>query len=220
MTNTNGHHRNGQGRSDAARTGPPVIGLTGGIGAGKSTVAAMLENLGCFVVNSDELAHAALRDADVIRTLVSWWGDSILDGTGGLDRRAIASIVFAEPAERRRLEGLVHPWIEARRRSLFASAPAETRALVIDAPLLLEAGLDRECGAVIFVDASEAVRLERVQASRGWSVDDLHRREQSQMPLDVKRARADHTIVNEGDRASLQRRVRETLDDILAAMDA
>ncbi|MCA9295554.1 MAG: dephospho-CoA kinase [Phycisphaerales bacterium] len=220
MTKTNGHHMNGHGRSKAGRSGPPVIGLTGGIGAGKSTVAEMLEGLGCFVVNSDALAHAALRDAEVIATLVSWWGDSILDASGGLDRRAIASIVFAEASERRRLERLVHPWIEARRRELFASAPADTRALVIDAPLLLEAGLDRECEAVIFVDANASVRLERVGASRGWSVEDLHRREQSQMPLDEKRARADHTIVNEGDRSSLKKRVQETLDDILAAMDA
>ena len=197
----------------------PVIGLTGGIAAGKSSVAALLESLGCLVVNSDALAHKALRDPAVIEQLVTWWGDGVLHDDGAVNRAAVAKIVFASTGERRRLESLVHPWIEARRRSLFANPPAGTTALVIDAPLLLEAGLERECHAVIFVDAGFEVRLHRVRTHRGWTEDDLRKRERTQIPLDEKRARADHVIVNEGDREALQRRVRDVFRDILARVD-
>jgi len=194
---------------------PPVIGLTGGIGAGKSAVAKMLSDLGCYVVHSDRLAHEALRDPAIRETLLDWWGREIIDADGELDRSAIGAIVFDAPGERRRLEGLVHPWIERRRKAMFATAPSDAKALVIDAPLLLEAGLERECAAVIFVDAGYETRLRRVRAERGWSSEDLARRDRAQMPLDEKRSRADHTVVNEGDLQSLQRTVRQTLDDIL-----
>ncbi|MEM7228371.1 MAG: dephospho-CoA kinase [Planctomycetota bacterium] len=198
----------------------PVIGLTGGIASGKSEVGRFLADLGCLVVNSDQLGHEALRDDIVRKTLVSWWGESIVDDSGELDRSAIARIVFSSPGERQRLEALVHPWIEARRRALFDDPPTDTRALVIDAPLLLEAGLGDECDAVIFVDADRSIRAARVQATRGWTVEDLERRESAQFGLDEKRKQADYVVVNEGDRDSLRHRVQEVLDDILTASEA
>lgn len=211
----------GMGEFADARDYPrPVIGITGSIGAGKSTVAKILADLGCVVCHSDQLGRAALEDPMVREILLSWWGTAILDHTGAIDRGRVAAIVFADPAERRRLEGLTHPWIEARRRALFADAPPETPALVIDAPLLIEAGLDRACDAVIFVDAPRDVRLERVRRSRDWDDAELARREDSQLPLDAKRSRADHVVRNDGTPDDLVARVRTILTDIVESRRA
>jgi dephospho-CoA kinase len=126
----------------------------------------------------------------------------------------IAAIVFDSPAERARLEALLHPWIAKRRAELFAAAPPGTRALVIDAPLLFEVGLDAQCSAVIYVDSPLETRLARVRATRGWSPADLARREDAQWPLDRKRASAHHVIHNDGDPASLRAQVCAVLDEV------
>jgi len=192
----------------------PIIGLAGGIGAGKSTVARLLAEAGCVVAHSDEENRQALRDPEIRRTLVAWWGEEILDASGEVDRAAVAKIVFADPEQRRRLESLTHPWIQQRHREQFAAAPADAPALVIDAPLLLEAGWDRRCDAVVFVEAPQAVRLARLQAERGWTAEDLARREDSQLALDEKRSRADHIVRNSGDLKDLARQVRRVLAEI------
>ncbi len=193
---------------------PPIIGLAGGIGAGKSAVAKILADLGCLVVDSDRLGRAALDDPAVKATLTEWWGDRILDASGVVDRSVVASIVFEDGSERRRLEGLVHPWIEAKRRAMFAAASPGTPALVIDAPLLFEAGIDGECDAVIFVEADRATRLARVRSTRGWDEAELARREAAQIPLDDKRARSEYTVVNTGSHADLAGVVSGILDRI------
>src|SRR5690606_3719789 len=90
----------------------PVIGLAGGIGSGKSTVARMLAELGCTVSDSDAAARAALEDHDVRKRIVDQWGDAILDSGGRIDRSKLAAIVFNDPAQRRLLEAITHPWIE------------------------------------------------------------------------------------------------------------
>lgn len=192
-----------------------MIGLAGGIGAGKSTVARILAEFGCVVVDSDELGRAALRDPEIRRTIVSWWGAGVLDASGEVDRRAVASIVFTDASQRARLESLTHPWIEARRLERFAAAPAGARALVIDAPLLYEAGLDASCDAVVFVDADRSARVRRVMETRGWDESELGRREESQLPLDEKRRRAHHMVRNTGDLSVLRDRVRAVLEAIV-----
>ena len=193
----------------------PIIGITGGIGAGKSTVARILSELGCFVVDSDDLARQALLDPIVVETLVQWWGREILDPQRQIDRRAVAKIVFARPDERKRLESLVHPWIEKRRLAMFAAAPDTAPALVIDAPLLVEAGIDEQCDAVVFVNSDRSTRLDRLAQNRGWSEQELNQREESQLPLDAKRTRADYVIDNDGDLTSLTEQIRRTLHEIV-----
>lgn len=194
---------------------PPIIGLTGGIGSGKSTVAGILAEQGCFVVDSDQLARQALEQPEIRDMLVSWWGSAILDSDGLIDRSKVASIVFSSLDERKRLESLVHPWIEKQRLSLFESAPPKTLALVIDAPLLIEAGLHADCDAVLYVDTDRETRLARLAKSRKWDENELARREVSQLPLDDKRSIAHHIVENKGDLQSLTGTVRRILSEIV-----
>ena len=194
----------------------PIIGIVGGVGSGKSTVAGMLRDLGCVVADSDAYARQALHDPAIRDQIVRWWGREVLNETSGeIDRKRLAAIVFANADERRRLETLTHPWIERKRRAMFDAAPDTARALVIDAPLLLEAGLAGECDAVIFVDASAAARRQRVQASRAWTETQWQQREKAQLPLDEKRQRADHVVVNSGDLADLRAAVERVLKEIV-----
>ncbi|HMN97281.1 MAG TPA: dephospho-CoA kinase [Phycisphaerales bacterium] len=199
---------------------PPTIGLVGGIGAGKSSVARILAGSGCVVCDSDALAREALDDPSVAGAIRERWGESVFrpgtdaSGAGALDRRAVAALVFERAEERRWLESVIHPWIERRRRDLFRDAPADTRARVIDAPLLLEAGLDDRCDAILFVDAPRVLRLARLAAARGWTDAELARREAAQWPLDRKRQRATHVIENVADESHLRTQVLAALDAI------
>jgi len=197
---------------------PPVIGLAGGIGSGKSEVARILGTLGCLVIDSDAEAKQALDRPEIRSQLVEWWGPAITDPGGSVNRKAVADIIFRDPSQRARLESLVHPIVRARRADAKARATAaRARAVVIDAPLLFEAGVDSECDVVMFVDAPRDVRLERVRATRNWDEAELARRESSQLPLDEKRRRSRYVIANSGDTATLTAGVRETLNLILAS---
>ena len=194
---------------------PPVIGLTGGIGAGKSTVARILESLGCVVSDSDRDAAAVMETSDVRERLRAWWGDGIIAADGTLDRGAIAARVFEDPRERGRLENLVHPLVHERRRRRFEEASPDSRAWVIDAPLLFEAGLDEECDAIIFVDASRDLRVRRVETGRGWDASEIDRREAAQLPIDEKRNRATVVITNNAATERLENDVRAFLDSMI-----
>lgn len=204
--------------SAPARSGrKPVIGIVGGIGSGKSLVAKVLRELGAAVIDSDRLAHAELNHPEVQAELRKWWGDAVFDHSGLVDRRAVGRVVFRDPAELQRLERLLYPRIEAVRQRMMASleSDAAVRAFVLDAPKLYEAGLDRSCDAVVFVDADREVRLARLCESRGWSSDELQRRENLQDPLDSKRARADYVVSNNSSPDDLRRQVIRVFDLIL-----
>lgn len=193
---------------------PPIIGIVGGIGSGKSAVSKLLADAGCLVSDADALANRSLDEPEVRDVLVSWWGDSLLDDDGHVRRSVIADRVFSDPEQLRRLEQLIHPRVDAMRRAAFDSAPETVPALVIDAPLLLEAGLASECDCIVFVDAPLDVRLERVADSRGWDAAELTRREDRQLPLDEKRSMAHHVVQNHGRLEDL----REQVDSLLEAL--
>lgn len=198
----------------------PVIGLAGGIGSGKSEVARRLARRGAVVSDSDAQARALLREPAIADILVRWWGGSILGPDGLPDRSAVAAVVFKDPAQRRRLEGLVHPVLASQRRAALrraARAVPPAPLFVVDAPLLYEAGLDRECDAVLFVAAPREVRLRRA-AARGWSESELMRREAAQLPLTVKQARSTFMIDN-GDlpAGELDRQISAVWPRLLAA---
>jgi len=196
----------------------PVIGLLGAPGSGKSTIAGMFAQAGCAVIDADQLAREAFEDHAIAATLVGWWGEGIAPA-GRIDRQQVAAIVFNDPAQRQRLEGLIHPYVNRgrheRRAELAGVETGRFRAIVEDCPLLLETGLDKECDALVFVDCPLEVRRERVRASRGWSAEDLAAREAAQTPLDTKRAKSDYTIDNVGDAEAIRSRVSDVLKSIL-----
>jgi dephospho-CoA kinase len=178
----------------------PVIGLLGGIAAGKSTVSALLKKLGPGrVVDADALARTALEDCARDGRLVAALGPWAVKGSTP-DRKAIAAKVFADPAALRALERITHPAITA----AIDEAVNDHRLgrgepiLVLDVPLLLEAGLDRRCDALWFVSAPDEARFARAKERLGLGRDDVERREMAQSPLDRKRARADLIIENSG----------------------
>ena len=195
----------------------PIIGLAGGIGAGKSMVAGVLAELGAGLIDSDAIGRALLCESAVADTLRGWWGDSILDAEGRIDRRQVGDIVFNDPAQRARLEQLLHPRIERRREVLIEKFQADPgiRAIVLDSPLLFETGLHRCCDAVWFVEADREVRARRVAASRSWTSEESNRREKLHKPLDLKRAEADDTIVNNSGIDDLRPQVARLLSRVL-----
>lgn len=196
----------------------PIIGLTGGIGSGKSSMARELGRLGCLVINSDELAHQALHLPEVKAQLNQWWGTSILDNsTGQVDRAAVGRIVFGHPAELAKLTALLHPHVAALREKLMATAASDSNisAIVWDSPLLVESGLHTQCNAIIFVKASKQARLNRLKMARGWDAAELTRREGLQLPLDKKEKLADYYIDNDGDVTVGLSQVRSILARIL-----
>jgi dephospho-CoA kinase len=194
----------------------PTIGLMGAPGSGKSLVARQMASMGCAVIDSDNLARRALDQPDVIRQVRSLWGDGVIKPGGGVDRKALARIVFADPSELKKLESLTHPIVHAGRASLRADAVArpDTRAIIEDSPLLLESGIDRDCDVLVLVDAPFDIRLDRVRRTRGWDAGELHRREKNQMPLDIKRQRADYVIINDADEAHCLEQTRRVLSQI------
>lgn len=198
--------------------GKPVIGISGGIGSGKSFVARLFGELGCAIIDSDAQAKAAYEDPAVRAALREWWGAEVLLPDGEINRPAIARKVFADEAERRRLEGLIHPWVAAARQREMAAAAENpiVKAYVWDTPLLFEAGLNAACDAVVFVHVPLAQRLDRVRKARGWDEGELLRRQKSQWPLDKKRGMSDYVVTNTADADYARGQVREVFFRILA----
>lgn len=201
--------------------GKPIIGVAGGIGSGKSAVAAILGSLGAGVISSDQLNHAELDTPQVLALLREWWGDRVINPQGRADRDVLRGIVRSDQAARKRLECLVHPRIAARRERMTADLQADDRirAIVWDSPLLFEAGLADRCDGVIFVEADAATRLARVRQNREWTQEDLERFDKMQKPLDFKRQRADYIVENNSDMDALRREVESVFFRILSAAE-
>jgi dephospho-CoA kinase len=192
---------------------PLVVGLIGGIGSGKSQVAAAFAERGARVVAGDDLAHDALRQPEIKAQIERRWGKGVLDERGEVQRSRLGAIVFAEPTELRALEAIVHPWIRERiaRDVKQARKDPAVRLVVLDAAIMLEAGWNEICDRLVFIDAPAEVRRRRVAGQRGWNLKDLESRERAQLPLTAKAARADHTLDNSGSLDRLGRQVDELL---------
>jgi len=185
-----------------------VIGLIGGIGAGKSSVAGLLEDGGAVVIEAALVGHELLNDPSVRRQIVQRFGGGVLaEGSAepglpvAIDRKALGAVVFADPAARRQLEAILHPrmraWFEAVIEREADSKSADKRMIVLDAAILLEAGWDDLCDLIVFVDAPRDERIRRVQKKRGWSREVFEAREEAQWPCDAKQQRADLVITND-----------------------
>jgi len=195
----------------------PVIGLTGGIGAGKSSVAQLMQDQGCAVINADQLAQNALKAPNVRAQIVDRWGDNVLNESGEISRAALAAIVFNDSQALDILEKIIHPLVDIARHELRRAHQTnpQVRAIVEDCPLLLEKQVDRECDVIVFVDSPRYLRLMRVASERGWSEQDLVDREKNQLGLDFKAQKADYVLVNNADESKLTEQVRGVLSQII-----
>lgn len=188
---------------------PRLIGLTGNIGSGKSTVAQLLAAKGAAVIDADALARQATEDPAVLAAIAQQLGEDLIR-EGKLDRAATAQRVFADPEARERLNGIVHPWVRramAARIDALLAASTPPPVIVLDIPLLYEGGLERTVDAVIVVNAGLPTRLARLTARGLLSADDVRARDAAQLPLAEKVRRADFVIDNEGDLDALAAQV-------------
>lgn len=187
-----------------------LVALTGNIASGKSTVAARLRERGAVVVDADVLAREAVAPGSpALEEIVQRWGSAVRADDGALDRAALRRIVFADEGERRALNAIVHPRVEAlRRERVEAARAAGAEVVVCDIPLLFETGLDRDFACIVFVDAPEDARLQRIVASRALSVEEARRMIAAQLPAKAKRTRAHYVIENDG-----------SIDELHAAVD-
>jgi dephospho-CoA kinase len=200
-----------------------LVGLTGGIATGKSTVAAAFRDLGAVVIDADVLAREVVEPGQpAYEEIVAAFGRGILDADGRIDRKALGAVVFADPVERRRLEAITHPRIRERLRAKLAELAERgfEGVVIFDAALMIESGNYRQMDRLVVVVASEEAQLERQRARDRTSAEDAARRIRSQMPLAQKAELADHVIDNSGDLATTRARVREVHRALLADLDA
>ena len=199
----------------------PVIGLVGGVGSGKSTVGRLLEQLGCVRIDGDVIGHEVLRQGEVVEQIAGRWGRQMLDAQGQVDRRRLAQVVFADPAEMAALNAIMHPRIgaEIERQVAAARARPGVPAVVVDAAVLLEAGWDDVCTHLLFVRADDATRRARAAARPGWDETHWRQRETAQFPIDRKAVACSYELDNSSSLAHLQQRVREFFRQITHPTD-
>lgn len=190
---------------------PPFVGLTGGIGSGKSTALAVLERMGCAVLSTDAVVHELYASDEIVSAVRNRFGNDVAPD-GVVDRALLADRAFATPEDRAWLEGLLWPKVGERMADFKAAAEAAEpppRAIVVEVPLLFESGMDRGYDVTIAVIASEAVRAERA-AGRGHRA--LDERAARQLGQEEKAARSTYVVVNDGEVSELERKLAEVLE--------
>jgi len=198
-----------------------LVGLTGNIGSGKSTVAQLLSERGATIIDADVLARRAVElGTTAYAAIVERWGTSILAADGLIDRTALRRIVFSEPQELEQLNSIVHPEVERMRAALVELARQRgDRLVVCDIPLLFERRMTDDFDRIVLVDAPRPVRLERLVRERGLRETEAMDMSVAQMPAELKRARADFVIDNIGTLTQLDQRVTEVWSALLAAAE-
>lgn len=190
---------------------PAVVGLVGGIGSGKTFVASLFAGHGAAVIDADAIVKRLLVRRAVRAKIRAAWGRAVFRRDGRIDAAALAAVVFRDSKQLGRLNRILHPLV--RRAIRAALRRVRARLVVLDAPLLLEAGIAGWCDRIVYVDAPRRAREARVRRERGWSAAELRRRERHQLPTARKRAAADALIRNSGPvrrtRAAVARLVRE-----------
>ena len=191
------------------------VGLTGGVASGKSTVAAMLAELGAVIIDADVLAREVVaKGTPGLDSVVEEFGEELLGDDGELDRPAMGRLVFNDEPARKRLEAIVHPLVFERIVELEEQAPPDA-VVVHDIPLLAESGRGRTFDAVIVVDAPPELQVERMKADRGWTSEDAQSRIAAQAAREDRLSIATHVIENTGTREDLRRRVAEVFAELV-----
>ena len=186
----------------------PVIGILGGIGSGKSTIAAEFAKLGCKVIDADRIAHELLQDPAVREKVVGLLGQAVLDSSGKIDRRKVAEVVFADENMLASLNRIIHPRVLQRTRELIEQSRSQNqvKAIVLDMPLLVEVGWHKKCDKIIFVDCKQKLRQERAE-KMGFDKKQIKIRENFQISLDNKANLADNIIENNSDFSAIAKQV-------------
>lgn len=196
-----------------------VVGLTGGIGSGKSEVAKRLASLGAVLVDADAIAREVVAPGTPgLQQIVEEFGATVLAADGSLDRERMAAVVFADGEARRRLNAIVHPLVGAAmiQRTVRAGEHDPHAVVVNDVPLLAEGGLRDRYDVVLVVDVDPETQVRRLVEQRGMTADDARARMAVQASREQRLAIADLVIDNSGDLAALDRRVREVWADLKA----
>ncbi|MDQ4107577.1 MAG: dephospho-CoA kinase [Actinomycetota bacterium] len=197
-----------------------LVGLTGGIGSGKSTVARLLEQRGAAVIDADQLAREAIaKGTPGFERVVDAFGPDVVTSDGDLDRSALAARIFADPAQKSALEAIVHPEVARRFGELVDAYRASERIVVYVTPLLVELGLAPAFDVVVVVTASPHLRVSRVASERGLSPDDVRGRMAAQATDEQRVEVADVLIDNDGSLAELEHQAGRLWDDLWARAD-
>lgn len=193
-----------------------IIGLTGGIGSGKSTVARSLQKHGFPIVDADLIAREIVEPGQpALAELTKEFGADILNTDGSLDRGLLASRAFTNKDTTQRLNNITHPRINQRTQELFDEARENgAEAVIYDMPLLIDKGLHKDMDATIVVHAAEHVRLERLTTKRGLDVDDVRRRINAQIDDETRKQHADILLDNNGTEEDLTKQIAQAVDKI------
>jgi dephospho-CoA kinase len=194
----------------------PVIGILGGIGSGKSTIAAEFAKLGCKVIDADRIVHKLLDESLVIEKIAGLFGQAVLDSAGKINRKKLAEIVFADNQTLESLNRIIHPPVLQRTQQLIDKFESQNqvKAIVLDMPLLVEVGWHKKCDKLIFVNCEKNLRLERAK-KMGFDENQIKIRENFQISLDNKASLADNTIENNSDFSAIVRQVTEIFSYIV-----
>jgi len=196
-----------------------LIGLTGGIGSGKSTVSALLADHGAVIIDADRITRELQEPGtDVFGAMVERFGPAIVAADGTLDRQAVADIVFRDPEALQALNAIVHPAVAAEIGRRLQEAADTDHVVVLDVPLLVESGRD-DLAALVVVDVDPEVAVERLVAQRGMREDDARARMAHQAGREDRLARADEVLDNAGDRESLRAQVDGLWGRLVARRD-
>ena len=195
----------------------PIIGILGGVGSGKSTVAAEFAKLGCTVIDADKIAHDLLEKKSAKEKIVGFFGETILDSAGKIDHRKLADVVFADADKLSSLNEIIHPLVLRRAEELIRqyNRQNEVKAIVLDMPLLVEVSWARRCDKLIFVDCKRQLRVDRAKKMGVFEENQLKIRENFQISLDNKAKLTDNIIDNNSDFSALARQVTDIFSYIM-----
>jgi len=188
-----------------------IIGLTGGLATGKTTVAEILRSLGHVVVCTDAIAHDVIKPGQpALKKIVAEFGSTILDN-GTLDRKKMADLVFPKPLKRKKLEAIIHPYVRKEVKKIIAVFKKQgLKTLFIDVPLLFETDFYTLCDQTICVTAPQYLQIERARKYRKMTQKEALARIKSQMPLKKKEKKADFVVVNKGTKQVLSTQIKKT----------
>jgi dephospho-CoA kinase len=200
-----------------------LVGLTGGIATGKSTVSALMRQLGCEIIDADLLAREVVEPGQPAwTTIVAEFGQDVLTGDGTLDRKKLGAIVFADPERRRRLEAITHPAIRERFQARLDELAEKgfTGIVIFDAAVMIESGNYKNMDRLVVVVTDEPTQMSRLRGRDGTDDAEGRRKIASQMPLSEKAKLADYVIDNSGDRHATAEQVRRVFAALMSELDA